>query len=164
MLHKKQLFNIIEDICKLNNEVWDQRAGSYDDKKEAAYQIEEALEGFTTLEAISQDLTGDVMSTIDSPKEISRMIVDKAYSEDLSGSNSIADVDRFDKHLDSIYFNIGSLHKLGLSPEQIVEGLQVVHDANKQKSGKKDSKGKVIKPTDFINPEPFLQKILDQRG
>ena len=45
MLHKKQAYELIESICKINNDKWDNKAGSYDDRTEAAYQIEEALEG-----------------------------------------------------------------------------------------------------------------------
>ena len=85
-----------------------------------------------------------------------------AYSSDLSGA-LIQDVDRMDKAIDAIYFAIGSMHKLGLSPEQIVEGVQVVHDANISKSTKKDSEGKIIKGESFIPPENRLQEILDNR-
>ena len=77
--------------------------------------------------------------------------------------NKINDVDRFDKHLDIIFYSIGSLHKLGLLPEQIIEGLQVVLDANLAKSGEKDENGKVIKSESFIPPEKRLQLILDKR-
>ena len=153
MKHKKQAYNLIEDICRLNNNVWDNKAGSYDDKQEAAYQIEEALEGFDdSLYVLNLDVYEYT------PKEASRAIVNK-----LKVDNTVTDRDRFDKHLDSIYFNIGALHKLGLSPEQIVEGLQAVHDANVSKTGQKDSSGKVIKADNFINPEPVLEKILNNR-
>ena len=73
------------------------------------------------------------------------------------------DVDRFDKALDAIFFAVGSMHKLGLLPEHIIEGLQVVHDANLAKSGEKDENGKVIKTNDFLEPEPKLQLIIDKR-
>ena len=155
MQNKKQMFNLIEDICRLNEKVWDQHAGDYNDIKEAAYQIEEALEGFDLFDmqnTIRSDFNGE-----DTPKEWSRLIVNS------TDGSYMKDVDRFDKHIDSIYFNIGSLHKLGLTPYQIVEGLQVVHNANLQKSGTKDSQGKVIKPSNFVNPESQLQKILDNR-
>ena len=153
MKHKKQAYNLIEDICRLNNNVWDNKAGSYDDKQEAAYQIEEALEGFDdSLNVLNLDIQEHT------PKEVSRAIVSK-----LKVNDTVTDRDRFDKHLDSIYFNIGSLHKLGLSPEQIVDGLQAVHDANTSKTGQKDSSGKVIKADSFINPEPVLEKILNNR-
>lgn len=152
MTNKKQAFNLIESICYINEKVWNNAHGSYDAKKEAAYPIEEALEGFKNLDRLDFDVYEY------SPKEVSREIVAIA-----SGDEKIEDVDAFDKHLDIIYFSIGSLHKLGLTPPQIVEGLQAVHDANCAKIGEKDAHGKITKDKSFVNPEPVLQKILDQR-
>ena len=157
MLHKKQLFDIVEGICVLNNSAWGNPHGSYDDATESAYPIEEALEGFT-LPAHGMTLASG------SPKQIARDIMKWADSDEDAGI--VHDVDRFDKHLDAIYFAVGSLHKLGLTPPQIVEGLQVVHTANEMKGGKKDASGKVIKPDqwqELYAPEPQLQAILDRR-
>ncbi len=155
MTHKKQAFNLIESICKLNNEQWNNKAGSYDDKKEAEYQIEEALEGFN-MNLLQQAFANNWNVKADE-KAIARALLANV------GDNPISDVDRFDKVLDSIYFSIGAMHKLGLSPEQMIEGLQIVHNGNISKSGKKDENGKVIKSKDFLEPEPLLQKILDNR-
>jgi len=153
--NKKQAFNIIESICKLNNDQWDNKAGSYDDATESAYQIEEALEGLTQNGIIYLD-----NSSFKSPKLASREIVNRAGGgEDLL---RLSDVDRMDKAIDAIYFAIGSMHKLGLSPYQIVEGIQVVHEANVAKSTKKDDQGKIIKGKSFIPPEAKLQEILDK--
>jgi predicted HAD superfamily Cof-like phosphohydrolase len=154
MQHKKQAFNLIEDICRINEHQWDNHAGSYDDKKESAYQIEEALEGFK-----SQDRDVLLYTYPYNAKNVSRQLVNE-----LDVEPNLRDVDRFDKHLDSIYYNIGSLHKLGLTPTQIIDGLQIVHNANKEKSGEKDSLGKVKKSKDFTEPEPLLQKILNKRN
>ena len=171
--NKKQAFNIIESICKLNNDQWNNKAGSYNDVQESAYQIEEALEGFS-LDGLEQlfDRAGDDYSKmyktgndniLPGAKHFSRAIVALADDVESTWLKPLADVDRFDKGIDAIYFAIGSMHKLGLSPYQIVEGIQVVHNANLAKSGKKDSNGKVIKTNDFLAPEPLLQKILDNR-
>ena len=160
MIHKKQAYNLVEAICTLNNNVWRNHKGSYDDAKESAYQIEEALEGFDLNSFEDIDSIFYIEDEGHGAKHLSNQLIDIATN---SGNTNIADVDRFDKHLDSIYFNIGSLHKLGLTPAQIVDGLQVVHDANLQKSGIKDSNGKVGKPADFIPPEEKLQLILDKR-
>ena len=70
-------------------------------------------------------------------------------------------VDQLDALLDLIYVSIGSLHKLGLSSPQMIEALQIVQDANAQKSGSKNTDGKVTKPKNFIPPEEKLQEILD---
>ena len=163
MQHKKQAYNLIHDICRVNNDVWGNKHRTYDAKQEAAYPIEEALEGFNDLQYLATRLHPEQESHEEnfSPKEISRQIV-KLASMDAEPSSE--DVDAFDKHLDIIYYSIGSLHKLGLSPEQIVEGLQVVHDANCAKSGEKDTQGKVKKDSTFKEPEPILQHILNQRN
>ena len=71
-------------------------------------------------------------------------------------------VDVVDAVLDLIYVSIGTLHKIGLTPSQMVEGLQIVQDANKQKSNNKDENGKIQKPEDFIPPEDKLQHIVDK--
>jgi hypothetical protein len=161
MQTKKQAYELIQGICDINEKVWGNHAGSYDDKKEAAYQIEEALEGLNNLENLASTLWGANEESDTLPKDLSRSIIGLADSDDTT--EAMGDVDRFDKALDAIYFAIGSMHKLGLSPNQIVEGLHVVHLANLQKTGTKDSEGKVGKPADFINPEDRLQKILDSR-
>ena len=156
---KKQAFNLIQAICHLNETAWGNHAGSYEDAKEAAYQVEEALEGIYNPEP---NELGVIAAYGANPKEFARRIISQAV---IGGNHSpMPDVDRFDKALDAIYFAIGSMHKLGLSPYQIVEGLQVVHTANTQKSGAKDAQGKVGKPIDFVNPEVKLQTILDKRG
>ena len=166
MLHKKQLFTLFEDIATLNNDTWGNHKGSYDDTKESAYQIEEALEGISMpgngggLQTLANMLNSNVSYIVpveETHKSVSRGIVDAAYFSNAS------DVDRFDKALDAMYFAVGSLHKLGLAPSQMVDGLQLVHDKNLEKSGTKDSAGKITKDVGFVGPEEGLQKILDKR-
>jgi predicted HAD superfamily Cof-like phosphohydrolase len=145
MQNKKQLFNLVEDIYTLNRKQWDNQPGTYNPELAASLLIEEALE-----------LLNDI-----SPKDNAREIV--AVSKMRSGADSVAPVNSFDGLLDSLYITIGELNKLGVTPHQLVDGLQIVHNANKQKSGTKDSNGKVIKPSDesFVPPEEALQRILD---
>jgi len=69
-------------------------------------------------------------------------------------------VDEVDAILDLIFVAIGTLHKLGLKPEEIVDTMQAVLDANKQKSAIKNSDGKIRKPDDFIPPEEKIKQIL----
>ena len=77
---------------------------------------------------------------------------------------AVGEVDRLDAIDDLWYVLVGTLHKMGLRPDLMVDSLQVVIDANKQKNGTKDINGKVSKDKDsFINPEPLLQDILDKR-
>jgi len=145
--------NPIKEIYRFNKEAGLLEKG-YDDKRECAYPIEEMFEGFSEIEKIFYS-NGPTIS----PKEASRYIMEK-----VNLGNPISDVDRFDKHLDAIVFNFGSLFKLGLTPQQAIKGLSVVMQANMQKlKVGQDDQGKQLKPEDFIGPEKQLQKILNER-
>ncbi len=77
--------------------------------------------------------------------------------------NAKTDVDRWDALNDLEFVLTGSKMKMGLSPEQIVEGYEIVVSANESKGSAKDENGKIIKDrSNFIEPEPKLQKILDR--
>ena len=131
----------------------------YDDFLESSFQIEEALEGFDLNSFADTDIPFD--EDEDGPKELSRQIVKIAMN---SGNESIGEVDRLDKACDAIVFAVGSMAKLGLTPTQIHEALNIVMDANLAKSGcPKDFEGKLLKPDNFPNPEPRLQALLDLR-
>jgi len=96
------------------------------------------------------------------PKETSREIVESLSVE----PEKVTEVACFDSLIDDWYIVIGDMHKMGLTPSQMVEGLQVVHDANSMKGSTKDSEGKIIKPEmweELFAPEPKLQAILDKR-
>ena len=123
----------------------------YNDFSESAYQIEEALEGYEIAQGFTVHL--------DTPKEMSRTIV-RAQGPFIG-----TDVDRLDKAIDAIVFAVGSIAKLGLTPPQIREAIEIVTTANLQKlSMPKDEFGKLTKPADFIGPETKLQKLLDRRN
>ena len=137
--------NPLKSIYRFNKEAGLLEAG-YSDERECAFPIEEALEGF-------ESGLGNI-----TPKEQSRLLMDA-----LAGHFEGTDVDRFDKHLDIIVFSLGSLYKLGLSPQQVMRGLDIVANANMQKlQSKTDEYGKLTKPIDFIAPEEQLQKILNE--
>lgn len=126
----------------------------YNDRKESAFQIEEALEGFD----ISS--TCKIYSVSNYAKDLSRAIIADVELP----AKGIPEVDRLDKHLDSIVFSLGSIYKLGLSPQETMRALTVVAEANMQKLVVgTDSEGKQLKPADFQGPEVELQKILDKR-
>lgn len=146
---------------------WQKEAGNldhpYDDFLESSFQIEEALEGLKDLPYLATRLHSEQLSFEENfnPKECSRQIVRLAMMDD---KTPLSDVDRFDKAIDAIIFAIGSLGKLGLTPQQIQSGLLAVNHANMQKLGMpRDEHGKLIKPKDFVGPEPELQKILNER-
>lgn len=134
----------------------------YSDFLESSFQIEEALEGFSDLPELAKVLSRSDIVTVksDSPKDLSRAIVSLAGTE----CEDIPDVDRLDKACDAIVFAVGSMAKLGLSPSQIHQALNIVMDANQAKTGcSKDAEGKLMKPSNFPNPEPRLQELLDSR-
>ena len=123
----------------------------YNDLSESAYQIEEALEGYEIAHGFTVHL--------DTPKEMSRTIV-RAQGPFIG-----TDVDRLDKAIDAIVFAVGSIAKLGLTPTQIREAIEIVTTANLQKlSMSKDEFGKLTKPANFVGPEAKLQELLDRRN
>ncbi len=172
MEHKKQAFSLIESICAINDK-WGNPHGSYTDKLESSMQIEEAIEGFGDFVGVDDVVTNvaTFSNLLQAGELSSRKLMSRALFDIPTVINmptgpvqtEALDVDRFDKALDSIYIAIGSLHKLGLTPANIVDGLQVVHTANLQKLGAKDSAGKVTKSATFQPPESQLQLILDSR-
>ena len=122
----------------------------YNDFSESTYQIEEALEGYEIAHGFTVHL--------DTPKEMSRTIV-RAQGPFIG-----TDVDRLDKAIDAIVFAVGSIAKLGLTPPQIREAIEIVTTANLQKlSMPKDEFGKLTKPANFVGPETKLQELLDRR-
>lgn len=150
---------------------WQKEAGNleqpYDDFLESSFQVEEALEGFEHVDYALAEL--DAYTSC--PKGVSRAIIEAAQRGKPRGSdstcvwNEISDVDRFDKAIDAVIFAIGSMGKLGLTPQQIQRGLLLVNHANMQKLGMpRDEHGKLIKPKGFVGPEEQLQKILDERN
>ena len=135
----------------------------YDDFLESSFQIEEALEGFGDLPYLQGRLhsEGKHYEELCNPKEISRQIVRLAEMD--SKPTNIPDVDRLDKACDAVVFAIGSMAKLGLTPAQIIEAMNIVTEANLQKLSniKIDSSGKLLKDSNFVGPETKLQALLD---
>ncbi len=147
------IFDLVYDF---NDKAGLIKAG-YDDFRESAFQIEEALEGFNIAE-LSRNVTDYSYST-DSTKELARYIL---TNERFTGT----DVDRLDKACDAIIFAIGSMAKLGLSPEQMRQALDIIANANLAKlSMPKDEYGKLIKPANWEQyaPEAQLQALLNQQ-
>lgn len=155
------MLDIIEQVYQFNKDAGLLNNG-YDDFLESSFQIEEALEGLDT-DAITKRLAGDVDDK--GAKEIARFIASIGTHKQVPNSNIIlADVDRLDKACDAIVFALGSMAKLGLTPAQINQALNIVMTANQAKlSCPKDEHGKLTKPDNFPNPEPLLQSLLDER-
>ncbi len=141
----------------------------YSDFLESSFQIEEALEGFNSLQSLASVLTDEEceprVRDDASPKNISRAIVQLAKEGSYRADSTfrISDVDRLDKACDAIVFAVGSMAKLGLNPDQINRAINIVMDANSAKTGcPKDEYGKLMKPENFPEPEPRLQELLNE--
>ena len=137
----------------------------YNDFSESAYQIEEALEGLKDIPYLQVRLhsEGKSIEELQTPKECSRQIVRLAM---MDNKDPLDDVERLDKAIDAIVFAVGSIAKLGLTPPQIREAIEIVTTANLQKLSniKVDSNGKLLKDSNFIGPETKLQELLDRRN
>ena len=135
----------------------------YDDFLESSFQVEEALEGLhpefiiaSMHPAVVADFEGDSTKA----RDVARLLVATSIVRD----DRPFDVERLDKACDSVVFAVGSMAKLGLSPEQITRALNIVMHANFSKLAMpKDSFGKLMKPENFVGPEDKLQEILDER-
>lgn len=73
-----------------------------------------------------------------------------------------------DSLIDSIYFAIGGLHRLGLTPAQMQGCFDAVHNANLTKKrgvvGKRPNDGTIadaVKPEDFKDPVVLIREILN---
>lgn len=164
--------NPIEQIHQFNHDAGLVDKG-YSDFLESSFQIEEALEGFppTAIKSLQATIVAanypQGTETYEyNPKGLSRTIISCMYetSDNRLREVDITDVERLDKACDAVVFAVGSMTKLGLSVDQITRSLNTVMAANFQKLAMpKDSYGKLMKPENFIGPEEYLQKILDER-
>ena len=154
--------NPFKSIYKFNKEAGLLEAG-YNHLREPAFLIEEALEGLDNLECLVERLKDpeDDTKPDKNPKDVSRFIVNLAKTSD----NIPSDLEIFDKHIDAFVYTVGSMAKLGLSPQQIEAGIAAVMHSNMQKlkNKKYDEHGKLLKDENFIGPEEALQKILNKR-
>lgn len=148
---------------------FNQKAGllddGYNDQLEASMQIEEALEGFDdSFDNLAFELQLDKNYPSDADEVCHARHLARYIASLVKIDEPLSDVQRFDKALDALFLAAGSIYKLGLTPVQLSKGLDIVCNANLTKlSAGKDSHGKQIKPDGFVNPEPLLQLILDER-
>lgn len=143
---------------------WQVKAGNadqpYDDFLESAFQVEEALEGFD-LKPLSKILLNTMELPDKAEKVLSREVVIHAQGRTPA---PISDVERLDKACDAIVYAIGSIAKLGLDHHGITKALNIVNKSNMTKLGMpRDEHGKLLKPDNFVGPEPELQALLDAR-
>ena len=164
-------------IYKFNKNAGLLEAG-YNELREPSFLIEEALEDFKNLPELAKKIGMNEVykendNEVNNPKEISRWIVSLAMTgrgnykeskcEDLE---KLSDVKKLDKHLDAIVYAVGGIFKIGLSPQQLEQALNIIMLSNMKKLGApKDSEGKQLKPEGWeqFAPEPKLQELLDKR-
>lgn len=148
---------VLESIRAFN-----EKAGlltGYNEAREASYLIEEALEGFdlTLLKSKLFPYDAEAQVTSYTAKDCGRQIARLATLK----PSSTTRVDKVDKACDAIVFAVGSMFKLGLTVEQVVQALTIVTEANLTKlGGTLDSEGKLTKPETFIPPEEQLLALL----
>ena len=131
----------------------------FNDKKESAYIIEEALESFD-VSYLGRIICLDP-NKIDSPKEVARGLIANTLplKEPLTKEHIV------DKYLDAIVFPIGALAKMGLTHQDITHLLNVVTDCNMKKlTVGTDSEGKQLKPVDWVGPEEKIKAYLISKG
>lgn len=128
----------------------------YNARLEAAFQIEEALEGFNVVEIATKLGRNDITSE----KDLSRYILSlDTVTEQLPA------VDALDKACDSIVYALGSIAKLGLDVQGITRALNIVMSSNQAKlnNATYDEAGKLLKDPNFVGPEAKLQALLDEK-
>lgn len=146
--------NPIELIYQFNKDAGLLDAG-YDPQLEASMSIEESLEDLSDLPVLAATFG----TSNSNPKHLARIITSLAHHQ----STSIPSIAAFDKHLDNLIINYGSLFKQGFTIDQINRGLIAVMQANLAKLGMpRDEKGKLMKPADFVGPEEKLQEIVNE--
>lgn len=131
----------------------------FNDKKESAYIIEEALESFD-VSYLGRIICLDP-NKIDSPKEVARgLIANTLPLHDLLAKEHIVD-----KYLDVVVFAVGALAKMGLTHQDITHLLNVVTECNMKKlTVGTDSEGKQLKPDDWVGPEEKIKAYLNSKG
>lgn len=100
---------------------------------------------------------GEVKATVKALNEEAVEFEDAYAGQDMLG--------QVDALIDSIYFAIGGLYKMGLTAEQIGKAFQVVHDCNMAKKlGTVEKRGNplgdAVKPEGWKGPEEALAEVL----
>lgn len=108
------------------------------------------------------EVRGNSIDTLDWNLEIN-MLQEELNELKLAVEKS-SNVDIFDALLDLKFVLIGSLGKMGLSHEDVINGYEFVLQKNETKSKTKDLNGKITKPIGFVGPEKDLQKILESKN
>ena len=148
--------NPIQAIVEFNVKA-DLLSAGFEDKKEAAYLIEEALEHDVSY--LGNLLCLD-LDKVNSHKYVARAIIANV----LPPEEPMTKVETIDKYIDAIVFAVGALAKQGLSHQDITQLINIVNECNMKKLlAGKDSEGKQMKPADWVGPEEKIYNHLLKR-
>ena len=92
--------------------------------------------------------------------------IDEEKTELIEAHENHDFIGAIDASIDLIYFVLGGLYKMGVSPEEIEKCATAVHHCNMtKKRGQKEGRivgnvGDAVKDTDWIGPEERIAKII----
>ncbi len=138
---------------------------NFNDTKESAYLIEEALEPYQVEHLAS--LFELAKHTAEYTKNPQREVA-KAILANTDVAEVPTKVQLVDKYIDAIIYAVGSLGKMGLTHQDITAALNIVTEANVKKTLNPvyDDEGKLLKPADWdkYDPEYRLINLIQKRG
>lgn len=138
---------------------------NFNDTKESAYLIEEALEPYQVEHLAS--LFELAKHTAEYTKNPQREVA-KAILANTDVAEVPTKVQLVDKYVDAIIYAVGSLGKMGLTHQDITAALNIVTEANVKKTLNPvyDDEGKLLKPADWdkYDPEYRLINLIQKRG
>ena len=138
---------------------------NFNDIKESAYLIEEALEPYE-VNYLAQTFELDT-SNKDYISNPQRQIA-KAILANTDIAVVPTKVELVDKYVDAIVYAVGSLGKMGLTHQDITAAINIVTEANIRKTVNPvyDEDGKLLKPADWdkYDPEYKILNLIEKRG
>ena len=142
----------------------DSNFSTFNDFRESAYLVEEALEPYGVnyiAHLFGVDKTHE--NYIKNPQRaVARALI--VHTETTTPSK----VELVDKYLDTIVYAIGALGKMGLTHQDITAALNIVTEANLRKTINPtyDDEGKLLKPDDWhrFDPEVRLLNLIEKKG
>lgn len=138
---------------------------NFNDTKESAYLIEEALEPYQVEHLAS--LFELAKHTAEYTKNPQRVVA-KAILANTDVAEVPTKVQLVDKYIDAIIYAVGSLGKMGLTHQDVTAALNIVTEANVKKTLNPvyDDEGKLLKPADWdkYDPEYRLINLIQKRG
>lgn len=96
-------------------------------------------------------------------EEIDEFCDARAVLQETNASFEDVVVGMVDACLDEVYYQLGTLKKMGLTREQVMACFVAIHSANmtkKRGATKRGSDEDAAKPTDFVDPKVALRQII----